>query len=101
MHRADVITYSMVDGVEAQTRVTIRKNGANDAMRTVGRGGIEWCVEWRTGLAIPTAEGMTPEQREELAASASYGLQRLNDKPTGGGFTPREEPSAPGVATFA
>jgi hypothetical protein len=100
MHRVDVVTYSMTGRIEGQTRVTIREDGANDAMRTVGRG-IEWHVKWRTGQAIPTAEGMTPEQREELCASASYGLQRLCDKPPASGFTPREEPSVPGVANFA
>jgi hypothetical protein len=99
MHKVDVVTYSMVGRIEGRMRVTACEDGACDAMLCVGRG-IEWHVKWRTGQAIPMAAGMTHKQREELCASASHALQRLNDKPVGG-FTPRESPSEPGTATFA
>lgn len=96
--RVDVTTYSRVGRIEGQMRVTVREDGQCDACLGVGRG-INWMIKWRTGQSIPTAEGMTLEQREELAASASYALQRLNDKPVGG-FTPRDAPSEPGTVTF-
>lgn len=104
MHKVEIVTYTNVQqndyAIEACTRVSLSADGTCSAVRTVGRG-IDWMLKWRRGEPMPHADGMTAEQRDEVAASLTSAAQRMGDVPLGqGGFTPRNGPTIPDAASF-
>jgi hypothetical protein len=97
--RVEVVTVGEEARVERSIRVVVGADRKARAVCTHGRG-IVWMVNWQLPDPLPVVEYMTPEDRDEVAASLAMALQRMKDQPIHGGFTPRDGPSQVREASF-